>query len=311
MKNKNHSDWAVALTVIVCSAVLLVALLFALSGKALGRPARTICANFHDVTGISLNAAVKYAGATAGKISGIRMLSPAERLATGDPLNAVQVSLALNKNVPALPSDIEVSVAADTLLSDKFILLDGGSPAAPALADGAVVQGVTPTNFDKLARDVDGAIEGLRGMLHGTQGETGDIFERLRTLLRDTQALVSEARPVVEDAKALASDARQLIADNKESITRAVVRLDKAATAIEQLAARGDSLFVNNERKITFTLSDFRVTAENLKVTSTYAKFLIRSLAQRPSQLLWGNSRPPLLPSEQEILQARKPIETD
>lgn len=308
MKNKNLGDWAIALTVVTCSAVLLIALLFALTGSGFTKPSRIVLVNFHDVTGVSVSAAVKYAGAKAGKVAMIRMLSPEERLATGDPLNAVQVTLALNKNVPPLPDDIKASVAADTLLSDKFILLSGGSPQSEVLANGAVLQGITPTTFDKLARDVDSAIEGIRGLMGGTQGETKDVFERLRLVLENTQGLLDEAKPVVTDARALAADARQLIAENKVPVTRAVKSLDQAAVSISQLSAKGNSLLTNNEKKINASIASLLVSIENLKVTSTYTKIFSRNLALKPSQIIWGG-RPPILPTETEILRSAKPIE--
>ncbi len=88
--------------------------------------------------------------------------------------------LALNSGVPPLPADITASIAADTLLSDKFILLSGGSSNTQSLPADAVLQGISPTTFDKLVRDMDVTIEGLRSMLSGTKGEPADIFERIR-----------------------------------------------------------------------------------------------------------------------------------
>jgi ABC-type transporter Mla subunit MlaD len=250
------------------------------------------------------------------------MLTPEERTASGDPLNAVQVLLAINAGVPPFPSDISASIAADTLLSDKFVLLSGGSANVAPLAADAVLQGISPTTFDKLTREIDGAIEGLRGMLSGTKGETGDFFERIRLLLtdaqslltaakpvvQDAQSLLNDAKPVVQDAKALAADARQLIAENRAPISQAILQLDNSAAALEKLATSGNKLVASNEKKLNALISDFKVTSENLKVTSTYAKILIRSLSQRPSQLLWGTSKPPALPSEQQILQSSRPL---
>ena len=308
MKNKNYNDWAVALAVIACSIVLLLALAFALSGRTLGQPSGTLRVNFRDITGISLGSQIKYAGAIAGKVSGIRMLSAQERADSGDPLNAIQVVVALNAGVPPLSTDITASIAADTLLSDKFILLSGGSSIAPPLPADAVLQGISPTTFDKLSRDIDATIEGLHNALSGTKGEPHDFFERVRLLLTEAQSLLTEARPVIEDAKALAADARQLVAENKVPISQAVTQFSNSAGAFEKLAISGNKLVVNNEKKLNATISDFKVTSENLKITSTYAKILIRSLSQRPSQLIWGNSKPPLLPSEQEILRSSAPL---
>src|SRR4051812_7894487 len=53
MKNKNYSDWVVALAVVACSAVLFAALALALSGTMLTKPGSSLRVNFHDVTGIN------------------------------------------------------------------------------------------------------------------------------------------------------------------------------------------------------------------------------------------------------------------
>ena len=311
MKNKNLNDWAIALAVIACSVVLFVALAMALSGTMMGKPAQTLRVNFHDAMGVNLGAQVKYAGAPAGKVAGIRMLTSQERLASGDPQNVVQVTLALNSGVPPLPSDITVSVAADTILSDKLVLINGGSPQSPPLAPDVVVQGITPTTFDKLVRNIDGTLESLKDLLGGTKGETGDIFESLRVLLTDTQTLITEAKPIIQDAGTLTADARQLISGHKEQIARTIVKLDSASASLEQLATRANALVVNNEKKLTSSISDIKVMVENFKVTSTYTKILARNLTLRPSQLVWGGGKPPTLPSEQEILRAVRPIPAD
>ncbi len=308
MKNHNFSEWGVALAVIACSIVLFLALAFALSGTMLSRPDRVVKANFPDITGISLGSKVKFAGANAGKVSAIRILTQEERAQDPNPLNTVQITLALDDNIP-LPSDTVASVSADTLLSDKFVLLSGGTASAPPLAQNVVLQGIAPTPFDKLARDLDGVIDGLHGLLGGdTKGDTRDIFDRLRALLTDTQGLITEAKPAVDDIRQLTSEAKELISENKAQISDSIVSLNKTATAFEQLAKNGNDLIVNNENKLNGTISDLKVTSENLKVTSTYTKILVRSLSQKPSQLLWGNSKPPTLPSEQQILRSTKPI---
>jgi hypothetical protein len=95
-----------------------------------------------------------------------------------------------------------------------------------------------------------------------------------------------------------------LVAENRAPISRAIAQLEGAAGAIEKLAVSGDELVSNNERKLNSAISDLKVSSENLKITSTYAKIFIRSLSQRPSQLIWGTSKPPPLPSEQQILRS-------
>ena len=63
---RNLSDYFVAVFVIACSVVLLGALAFALSGRQLKKPTRTLQINYEDVTGIKVNSELRYAGAPAG-----------------------------------------------------------------------------------------------------------------------------------------------------------------------------------------------------------------------------------------------------
>lgn len=308
MKTRNLSDWVVALAVIACSAILFVTLAFALSGRVFGTSGRAVRVNFHDVTGIKASSVVKYAGAAAGTVSEVRMLTPEERAASGDPLNAVQITLALDRRVPELPSDVKVTVAADTLLSDKFVLLSGGSPQSGPLAQDAVLQGISPITFDQLARNTDAAIEGLRNTMGEGEGSADALLAQVRELLTEVRSVVNDTRPLLGDIRAVAGDARELIVENRQPLKSTIQKLDAASGSLDQLAKRGDGLLRANEKNISVMVSDFKVSSENLKVTSTYLKILSRNLTLRPSQLIWGPGKAPPLPSQSEILKARGPM---
>src|SRR5262245_11121082 len=107
---KNASDYFVALSVIVCSLVLLAALTYALGGWRPTNRERTLEVDFVDVTGVKLHSEVRYAGAHAGAVTAIRHLSETERqaLPAEKRRNAVRVTLALDEKLVALPADIAV-----------------------------------------------------------------------------------------------------------------------------------------------------------------------------------------------------------
>ncbi len=314
--NKRASDWWIAISVIVCSIALFAALALGLSGRVFIAGGHTVRVRFQDVTGVKVSSQVKYAGAPAGTVSGVRMLTATERAA--DPGHLVEVALNILPDVPALTKSVQVSIAADTLLSDKFILLEdeGTGPGAAPLGADEILEGVTPTTFDKLARNVDEAIEGIRKTV-GTDAsdETKDLFTRINQIVDETQVLLRELQPVVKDAgtvvtdaKVAVAEARGLMGDNKAGLERAISRLDSAAASVESLAKKGEALVRDNEKNISASFSGLRVTSDNLKVASTYSKFLLRDLAQRPSRLIWGGGKAPELPDEQQILRARQPI---
>src|SRR5688572_28620445 len=124
---KNISDYVVAVAVISCSAVLLGALTVALMGWSSGKE-RTLEVNFADVTGVHTNSKVRYAGAPAGKVMNVRLLTP-EELANAEEVakaqgimtrNAVRVLLSIDETVPEFPKDIRVAIGSDSLLGEKF-----------------------------------------------------------------------------------------------------------------------------------------------------------------------------------------------
>ncbi len=313
LKKKSSDAW-IALSVIACSIVLFFALSFGLGGRVFVSEGRPVLVRFHDITGIKVSSQVKFAGAPAGSVTGIRVLTAAERAA--DPGNVLELTLRIAGEVPPLTRTAEVSIAADTLLSDKFVQIQDGIPGSPLLAEGEALNGVTPTTFDKLARDLDDTLVGLRKVMGGdASANAKDLFSKLDRIVGDTQGLLTELKPVVKDANLVIgdarmtmSDARSLLADNKDRIQQAIIRLDSAAGSMDSLAKKGETLLQDNSRNLSSTLSGLRVSAENLKVTSTYSKILLRDLCERPSRLLWGRGQPPVLPSQQEILQSRQPL---
>src|SRR5580700_11872951 len=103
---KNLSDYLVALSVIICSLVLLAALTFALSGYRLKKPERTLQINYEDVTGIKIHSEVRYAGAPAGRVIAMRHLSAAERGGSANKRDAVRVTISLDEGIPPIPSDV-------------------------------------------------------------------------------------------------------------------------------------------------------------------------------------------------------------
>jgi ABC-type transporter Mla subunit MlaD len=309
------SDAWVAISVIACSIILLIALSLGLNSRFFVPDGRHVRVRFSDITGIKSSSQVKFAGAPAGAVSDVRILTAAER--ANDPSNLVEITLTLLPSVPPLTGDARVSISADTLLSDKFVLVENGSGAEAGPDDP--LQGLAPVPFDKLTRNVDVALEGLLKLLADDKGTGGrEIFSRIHRLLDETERAVTGLNPVVADAgiaaagakealvdiRTAAADARALLADNKAGVTRAVARLDSAAGAVEVLAKKGESVVRDNEKGISRTVAGLRVSSENLRVTTTYSKILLRDLAERPSRLLWGGGRPPVLPTERQILEA-------
>src|SRR5213075_1380469 len=117
LMRRNLSDYFVALSVIACSIVLLAALTIALSGYRLRKPTRLLQINYEDVTGIKVNSEVRYAGAPAGRVIGMRHLTAKEREASPNKKDAVRVTINLDDGIPAVPTDVTATLSSDTMLA--------------------------------------------------------------------------------------------------------------------------------------------------------------------------------------------------
>ncbi len=333
---KRTSDWLIALAVIACSAALLAALSIALTGNPFATPDRTLRVRLPDITGLQPSSLVKYAGASAGTILEVRVLTPAERLADPDPANAIELTLAISPSLPELNEGTTASISANTLLADKFILLAAGDPAAPVLTNDAVIPGTAPTTIDSLVRTIDRSLRSLDGLLPtGTDGvpallaELRDILTAAHTLidqaggtLTGADGLVTSAEKTLGGANQLIDGAtttlatadttlresRTLLTGDSNSARTLLADLTSTADELDSLATRAQRLLTTNTDNIDATLADLRVTSANLKVTATYAKALAFALTDRPQQIIWGPGRKQIkVPTEQEILSADKP----
>ncbi len=308
---KKLGDWAIALTVVICSVVLFLALAFALQGNPFDHPRRTLRADFPDITGVQTSSLVKYAGAVAGSVDSIRILTPEERIASGHPENAVEVVLAIDNKVPPLSRGLVASIASDTLLSDKFIVLLGGNPKAPVLENGAVIASITPVTFDAILRDIGGMLESVRRTLGGSTGgldgllplanktlaELGRVITGIQTLLAGGDTLLTDASSLLKSGNGLLADGRTLLAENRPALARLLAQLSQTADSLDALTKRADELVETNGPNIDASTREAAALLRELKQTAASTRTLVDQLRARPQSLLWGPGRPPRPPT--------------
>lgn len=275
MKKKNLSDYLIATVVVGCSIVMLAALALALTDLTFGPKGRTVEVDFDSITGIRAHSQVRYAGAPAGEVRSIRVLSLAEKDSLANKANNVRVTLSVNRNIPALTEGTQVTVEADTLLSEKFLNIDPPSRQAPLLADGAVLQGKTAASLDTLASSAVELSDMVKTFMKDLVAKHPDLPGKIYALVDNGNTLVVNADALAKQADTLARHANTVLGDNQENLE----------TSVENL----------------------RTISANLKVVSTYAKSLTATLAETPWRLVWGGKTPPL-PSEEEILKSKIPV---
>ena len=320
---RNFSDYLVALSVIACSAVLVGTLVFALSGWGKGKGSRRFEVDFPDVTGVRIHSQVRYAGAPAGSVVGVRLLTAEERAAAPEEKrrNAVRVTVEMADDVPPVPEDAKITLSSDTLLSEKFVAFSAGSATAPKLTAGAVLQGTGSSGLDGVAEKVGVLVDSLDPLLKAVENtlkqfdpllaKTGEAVDTLKEGMSEALPRISKLAESLNTTASSADTALKridkLIADSEGPIK---TDLEKMKIALEQLKdtlGSADRFLTHTDKSIDARMAELGAVMENLKVASTYAKAAMRTLGEHPHRLIFG-TKPNALPSEEEILRTKKSI---
>jgi ABC-type transporter Mla subunit MlaD len=321
MKSTTRSHYAIVLAVIACSMILVAAMTFALTGFRWSKPGRAVKIVFPDATGIKLHTPVRYAGVIAGSVIRIRYLTSEERLKSANSRDSVEVTVQLDKEVPAILADVAATLASENILGEKFISLSAGTVGVAPLSEEAVIQGQGMIPFDSLARSTHDAAENVNKILTKLNSDYPDLVLRLQTLLSQGSSLLGQGSNLIQHADSAVTNADQVLARLNTDYPELEARLnslliqgngletnaDSTITQLNGLAARADGLIVSNQDNVAQILSDLHVVSQNLKVVSTDTKALTATLGERPSRLIWGIHKNKL-PSEQEILKSSEPI---
>src|SRR4030095_16642047 len=198
---RNLSDYFVALFVIVCSVVLLAALTFALSGRQLKKPTRTLQINYEDVTGIKVNSEVRYAGAPAGRVIAMRNLTATERDATA-------------------------TVSSDTLLSPKFVALSAGTPGGQTLANSAAIEGHPAYGLEQITaeagplfQNANKLLDNLNVIVTGLKKDLGEFTPKLGPLADSLKMDVDNLQNMITNLEVVAKDADKVF-DSADSFIK-------------------------------------------------------------------------------------------
>ena len=286
---RNLSDYVVAISVILCSLVLLGALTVALSGYRLKKPKRTLQINYEDVTGIKVNSEVRYAGAPAGRVIAMRHLTAKEREASPKRTDAVRVTVGLDEGIPPLPTDVTATLSSDTMLAPKFVALSAGTPGGTTLADNAAIEGhpaygleqITAAagplfdNANKLFDNLNVTVTGLRGNLDQFMPKLGPLADSLKMDLDNLQNVITNFEGVAKGA--------------------------------DKLFGTADTFISKTDKQLQEQLKQLHVVLLNLKVVTTHAKALVETLAEKPNRLIFSG-KPATLTPESEILKSLKPL---
>ncbi len=286
---RSLSDYLVALSVIACSIVLLAALTFALSGYRLKKPTRTLQINYEDVTGVKINSEVRYAGAPAGRVLGMRHLTAKEREASANKKDAVRVTIGLDEAIPPLPADITATLSSDTMLSPKFVALSAGTPGGETLPNNAAIEGHPSYGLEQIT------------------AAAGPLFDNANKLLDNLNVTVTGLKKDLGEFTPKLGPLADSLKTDVDNLQNVIKNFDAVEKGADTFLTTGNTFIKSTDRQLQEQLKQLHVTLLNLKVVTTYAKELVETLAQKPNRIIFSG-KPATLTPESEILKSSKPL---
>ena len=286
---RNLSDYVVAISVILCSLVLLGALTVALSGYRLKKPKRTLQINYEDVTGIKVNSEVRYAGAPAGRVIAMRHLTAKEREASPNKMDAVRVTVSLDEGIPLLPTDVTATLSSDTLLAPKFVALSAGTPGGTTLADNAAIEGHPAYGLEQIT------------------AAAGPLFENANKLLDNLNATVTGLKGDLDQFTPKLGPLADSLKIDVDNLQNVITNFEGVAKGADKLFGTADTFISATDKQLREQLKQLHVVLLNLKVVTTHAKALVETLAEKPNRLIFSG-KPATLTPESEILKSLKPL---
>jgi ABC-type transporter Mla subunit MlaD len=272
--------------------------------------------DYADVTGVRVHSEVRYAGAPAGAVTAVRHLTSEERAnAVGEQKkNAVRVSVVLRKDLPGIPADVKAGLASDTMLSEKFIALSAGTPEAPKLANGALLQGTSGGSIDDLLGSVGPILATVDQTLRSIEPVVTKTSETLDTLKNGIADVMPKISSVTDSAKSAANSADtllqradKLISDNEGLIKEDLLEVKSALVQLQTVLKSANGFVGSTDRQLAARMRELGVVLQNLKVVTTQAKGITKTLGEKPSRLIWGSKRNEL-PSEEAIIRSDRAI---
>lgn len=221
-----------------------------------------ISAVFDDVAGLKTGNSVWFSGVKVGSISKIHFIGPSQ----------VDVRMSIDESTQQyVHRNAGVHIGSDGLIGNKIIVIDGGSPQAPIVQDGDVLQTEKLTSTDDMLKVLQQNNQNLLSI-------TGD-FKLLSHKILQGKGTVGTLMADSTMAIQLRNAMRNLQTAT-QSAARMAVQLDRFSNKINTKGGLADNLFTD-----TVTFNRIRSSVTQLQLAAKNATVLTDNLNRASNKL--------------------------
>jgi len=300
-EQNNKKQIAVGAFIFVGLAILVIGI-FTIGGqrKAFVKSFR-LEAVFEDAQGLQPGNNVWLSGIKVGTVKKVEF----------DKVSGIEVTLNVEKKAqPYIHKDATAKVSTDGLVGNKILVIDGGTPSAPMIADGDSLHGQHQNGMSEMMNtlqannvnllDITANLKAVSQKLAGGQGTLGQLIndptlaDGLKASLVNLQAASAGSERVIRNLQDYTANLRkpgtlanQLVTDTTvfANLKATVAKLNDAASSASELAQKmkstGDG--INNSLSDTRTpiglLLHDEETADNLQRTIKNLRVSSKELA--------------------------------
>lgn len=222
---------------------------------------------FDDVAGLKKGGSVWFSGVKVGTISSIRFKGTSQ----------VDVHMTVDKAIQSyIHRNAGVRISSDGLIGNKIIVIDGGSPQAPVVQDGDVLQAEKLLSTDDITKTLQQNNMNILSITSDLKKVSREIAEgkgMVGALMGDT-VLAMKFKKIVQN-----------LDNTTAATTRMAMQLDKFGAKLNSKGTLADNLLTD-----TSTYPQIRASINNLKRTTATAAEAMENLNKASNQLNGTNS---------------------
>jgi phospholipid/cholesterol/gamma-HCH transport system substrate-binding protein len=240
---------------------------------------------FADVSGIVPGAKVQVAGMDAGEVLVMEVPS--------SPPAKFKVKLRINEKFSGLVrADSVVTVGTEGVVGNRFLEISAGSLRAPAVATGATLKGIEPTDLSALLElakgtivNVDKTVSNANSLVTNANGLITSVAGNLNTTLDKTKLTISNANEVITALQEGRGPAGMLLHDEAlaDQVRQAVTNAKNATSELNRAAAQASTLMSEIQSKglpgqVDDTVKEAKKSVANLDAASAQVRQAIADL---------------------------------
>jgi phospholipid/cholesterol/gamma-HCH transport system substrate-binding protein len=214
-----------------------------------------ISAVFDDVAGLKKGGAVWFSGVKVGTINSIKFKG----------VSQVDVRMTVDKSLQSyIHRNAGVRISSDGLIGNKIIVIDGGSPQAPPVQDGDVLQAEKLLSTDDITKTLQQNNLNILAITTDFKKVSHQLAEgkgMVGALMGDT-VLAMKFRTIVQNLN-----------NTTAATTRMAMELDKFGAKLNSKGTLADNLLTD-----TSTYKKLRASVDNLQKTTASAAAMVENL---------------------------------